>query len=113
MRTDLDVGVAEFGFTYAIGNVLRVKVGGAQDRYYGTNPVRYVVVEQLLQICHGGIQRSLYCRVVVPGGGVQEQLAFFREFELEPADPFPDESKQDKIKKSPPMGPDTMANDPD
>ncbi len=89
----LDIGVHMYGFTHAVGDVVRLKIGGELRRHSNTRQTRYTVIEQTMQICPGGIQRTVLCRGVVPGGAFHLQLVSIHEFELEPAEPFPDENQ--------------------
>lgn len=75
-------------FEFEIGDVVMHRHAGLQD--YG-NPEKFVVLERLIQQCHGGIQTQYLVRAIGANGGVsqpfhltgREVTAYLPESEIE------------------------------
>lgn len=90
-----DYGTRHHGFMYVIGQVMRLKSGGVAKAIWAEKDVnvRLTILEQVLIICSAGCaQRQYGCRSFLQGGGTHPNLIRYHEFEIEPAEPFPDDS---------------------
>ena len=94
----------EITFKFGLGDTLRhVVAGNHDDNTSGgwagsSNDCRYFVLEQVAQICPGGLQIHYACRVVSRSGVFDKASMNFLEHELVLSEPFekPDEEKIDE-----------------
>ncbi len=111
----LDLGVEKYGFQHAIKATVRLRAGGATKEAWSRQNICWVVLEQHMTLCSGGVQRQVDCRgvtlggAIVEGGNVVKSIYRFFEHELEACEPFPCE--EEKKPESAQTGTDT--NSPD
>lgn len=79
----------DFGFKFKIGQFVQhvgklthAKKGRDFGWAIGAAPVRFLVVERVLQECPGGIQRHYTCRAVFADGHIKDSLFQMNEVEL-------------------------------
>jgi hypothetical protein len=101
----LDLGVEKYGFQHAIGDCVRLRVGGTVSvDWPGDRNVRWMVNGQHLEICSGGTQRAYGLSGVMRGGHTLNPAAHsrvFHEHELEACEPFPCEEEDKTSDETP------------
>lgn len=86
-------------FKFKIGDVVRHRISGmAEDppegertRYFSSSTdrkTRFIILERILQECHGGIQRNYNCRAVGSEGQMADKCINASELELVACTPF-------------------------
>lgn len=93
MSSDINSIFDQLGHQFAIGDIVASKGSGTstvpqmKSWLRHEAEVRYLVLEQIANRCHGGIQRHYLVRPVRPDGNVSKVLAM-NEPELVASEPF-------------------------
>ena len=74
----------DMGFKHQIGDIVK-RVG--YKLFSPSTECRWLVIEQILQRCHGGIQRHYLCTPITAHGSTGDKRQF-TEIEVEPSGPF-------------------------